>query len=97
MSDISQYLAAINSAIYGKDVRGAIHDAIETTWEEIENEKNYSIVKNIEEAKETTTDYVLVVNNDGEYGDGGPCLFEKMSYTVGGYVRDDETRIYPVI
>lgn len=38
MSNISQYLAAINSAIYGKDVRGAIHDAIETTWNRVENE-----------------------------------------------------------
>ena len=37
MSDISQYLAAINSAIYGKDVRGAIHDAIKTMNEDVEN------------------------------------------------------------
>lgn len=29
MADISQYLAAILSAVYGEDVRGSIHDAIE--------------------------------------------------------------------
>ncbi|MBQ7588378.1 MAG: hypothetical protein IJT37_10195 [Lachnospiraceae bacterium] len=29
MADISQYLQAIESAVYGEDVRGAIHDAIE--------------------------------------------------------------------
>ncbi len=40
MSNISQYLAAINSAIYGKDVRGAIHDAIETMNDDTESFKN---------------------------------------------------------
>ena len=29
MADISQYLAAIMAAVYGEDVRGSIHDAIE--------------------------------------------------------------------
>ena len=29
MADISSYLAAIMSAVYGEDVRGSIHDAIE--------------------------------------------------------------------
>jgi hypothetical protein len=28
MADISQYLQAIMSAVYGEDVRGSIHDAI---------------------------------------------------------------------
>jgi len=37
MSNISQYLAAINSAIYGKDVRGAIHDAIETINDDVKD------------------------------------------------------------
>lgn len=40
MSDISQYLAAINSAIYGKDVRDAIHDAIETMNDDCESLEN---------------------------------------------------------
>ena len=29
MADISSYLAAIKAAVYGEDVRGSIHDAIE--------------------------------------------------------------------
>lgn len=36
MPDISELLALINTAVYGKDVRGAIHDAIEECYTNVE-------------------------------------------------------------
>ena len=51
MSDISSYLNQIKSAIYGEEVRGAIHDAIELCYDDATSAVLYNVVQNLTSAQ----------------------------------------------
>ena len=55
MANISTYLAAILSAVYGEDVRGSIHDAIEIINEV--SEVVFSTGTDITSASSSSTGY----------------------------------------
>ena len=47
MSDISSYLEQIKSAVYGEEVRGAIHDAIELCYDDATSAVLYNVVQSL--------------------------------------------------
>lgn len=53
---------------------------------------------NMEELLSTTSDKVLVLHDDSDWGNGGLCWFENQGgdRSVGGYARTNGTRVYPV-
>jgi len=69
LADILAYLQSINSAVYGKDVRSSIHDAIEQINTELENsvealESSYALV--VEENTTIIDSIQTLINNVGK-------------------------------
>lgn len=58
---------------------------------------NTETVPDISSLLNSTKDTVLVENNDGDWGSGIRCLYEKHNeWTASGYVRANGDRMYPV-
>lgn len=90
MSSIDNYLQAIQTAIYGSEVRSAIHDSIQLCHEEnLKNDSTLSDVtpnivslKNIFDMSELLEADSWTHNNEDYYGPVKK-LYEKYQYTLG--------------
>lgn len=59
--------------------------------------KGFSVAQNYDALLYTITPSVYVINDDGEYGNGGNCLFTVRSgETTPGYTRKDGSVIFPI-
>ena len=62
----------------------------------IKNIPDCDIVQTSADIAATTKDYVLVMDNDSRFAQGGPLLYKKMAVASAGYLRDDGSRVCAV-
>lgn len=83
-----------------------VKDAIDATSQSVTDltehvsEKFAQYVKQVDTFAEligTTEDYVLVLRNDSPLGNNMPCLFEKVPYSEGTYLRSDGSHMAAAI
>lgn len=57
----------------------------------------YEVVNTNSDLAMTTQDHVLVLHNNSDIGDSGPCWFEIGPWTDDGYLRDNGSRVFPML
>lgn len=74
------------------------NDSTFVTEAQLSELNGYQTINNINDMSNVTADKVLVLHNNSDYGDGGPCWFEYLDYaTEGGYARQDGGKMYPML